>query len=63
MDASNKTTALYGFSILTLKGSTTKQFECYTVAAEIDHWNLIDGLITIYYKTGYEMEISRIIKS
>jgi hypothetical protein len=63
MDATNKTTALYGFTIVGLKGMNKKEFECYTMPAEIDHWNLIDGLITIYYKTGFEMEISRITQS
>jgi hypothetical protein len=60
MDATNKSTALYGFSFVGLKEFKQKEFQCYTMPAEIDHWNLIDGLITIYYKSGFEMEISRI---
>jgi hypothetical protein len=26
----------------------------------IDHWNLIDGIITIYYDNGLIMEVTRI---
>lgn len=32
----------------------------YCVPATIDRWNMVDGLVTIYYKTGFCMEISRI---
>ncbi len=27
---------------------------------KIDHWNLIDGMITIYYTNGLIMEVTRI---
>jgi hypothetical protein len=30
------------------------------IPKKIDHWNIMDGLITIYYEDGLEMEISRI---
>jgi hypothetical protein len=34
--------------------------ETYTIPEKINHWNLMDGLITIYYTSGFEMEITRI---
>lgn len=27
---------------------------------EIDHWNIVDGVITVYYKNGLIMEVTRI---
>ena len=30
---------------------------------ELDHWNIMDGLVTIYYKCGCLMEISRLKSS
>jgi hypothetical protein len=34
--------------------------ETYTIPEKINHWNLMEGLITIYYDSGFEMEIARI---
>jgi hypothetical protein len=32
----------------------------FCIMEKIDHWNIMDGLITIYYNNGLKMEISRI---
>lgn len=32
----------------------------YHLAYEIDHWNIIEGMVTVYYKNGLIMEVTRI---
>lgn len=54
MDAVSSHTVLYNIQ---------KKDEIYLrqcIPEKIDHWNLMEGLITIYYESGFTMEISRI---
>jgi hypothetical protein len=37
-----------------------ERFDWLRLPFEIDHFNVVEGLITIYYSNGYEMEISRV---
>jgi hypothetical protein len=30
------------------------------IPEEIDHWNIFEGMVTIYYKSGFFIEIVRI---
>ena len=32
----------------------------YYFTEKVDHFSLMDGMITVYYESGYEMEITRI---
>jgi len=34
--------------------------ETYSIPEKIDHFNIFEGMITIYYTSGFEMEITRI---
>lgn len=61
LDASDNVTNLYRYSIPGLPILKDHISEIYCIPAKIDHWNIVDGLITIYYKTGFEMEIQRMI--
>lgn len=40
--------------------TTGKNADNIRIVSEIDHWNIIEGMVTIYYKSGSIMEISRI---
>jgi hypothetical protein len=37
-----------------------KESDKIRLTAEIHHWNIIDGMVTIYYTSGSYMEITRI---
>lgn len=34
--------------------------EHFIIPAAIDHYNMIDGLLTLYYKNGFFVEVRRI---
>lgn len=36
-----------------------KEKDCIRLVSDIDHWNIIDGLVTIYYTNGNILEITR----
>jgi hypothetical protein len=38
---------------------TNKESDNIRLLDCIDHWNIIDGMITIYYESGAVMEITR----
>ena len=60
MDVCNSTTIFYCALII---GKTYKKGfsgNDYHLIKDLDHWNIIDGLITLYYKDGYCLEVSRI---
>jgi hypothetical protein len=58
LDASNHITILSSASFKHLDGA--KVAEIFTIPAHIHHWHLMDGMITIYYDSGFEIEITRI---
>lgn len=49
-------------SNITIIGYSTncKTSEYLRLVDEIDHWYLMDGMITIYYRSGCYMEITRL---
>ena len=59
LDASAHLTTLSN-TIFKRPGQSDKFYKLYVIPAKIDHWHLMDGLITIYYTSGFEMEITRI---
>jgi len=60
LDATERVTVLSRVSFKHNEVLKTDITDIYTIPVRIDHWNIVDGLITIYYSTGFEMEISRI---
>jgi hypothetical protein len=62
LDATERETILHRYSIPGIPSLANPVSEIYCIPAKIKSWNIIEGLITIYYQTGFEMEISRIIQ-
>jgi len=60
MDATSHITILEKSFIVGKTYQNNSLGQCYHIIKDIDHWNIIEGLITIYYIDGYYMEISRI---
>lgn len=63
LDASNHITTLYESYVSTKTYPQGARGETIHIAELIDHWNIIDGCITIYYKNGCELEIIRVINN
>jgi hypothetical protein len=62
-DATTRVTYLLDVKQVTHKDQPkhcTKGSQCYCIPAVIDHWLISDGTITIFYKSGFRMEIRRI---
>ena len=63
LDASNKLTTLFESFVINKTYSEGYKGDTIRIAELIDHWNIIDGCITIYYKNGCELEIIRVINN
>jgi len=44
----------------TIISKSYKESDTIRWPQEIDHWNIIEGMITIYYKNGCYIEITRV---
>lgn len=60
LDACNSMTILSESIVTTGLQLQSKKPITINIPETIDHWNIIEGLITIYYNSGYIMEIQRI---
>ena len=59
-DITNRTTVFFNAYALNKTYSEGESGAQFCIPCEIDHWCIMDGIVTIYYKTGFELEISRI---
>jgi hypothetical protein len=60
LDACRSMTIMSHSYIVDKNNSTTGPGNDYHLAESMDHFNMFEGLITIYYKSGFYMEINRI---
>jgi hypothetical protein len=59
IDACKTSTVLY-HSIVFRANTAQNLINQYTIPESINHFSIIEGLITIYYDNGFEMEIGRL---
>jgi len=60
LDASKHSTIL-SESVVRYKDKPSSEFiNHYAIPEEIDHFNIIEGMITLYYRNGFYLEISRV---
>lgn len=59
-DACKSHTNIYKYFIKGRPSLKTEVLEMLCIPKKINHWNVMDELITIYYEDNFEMEIRRI---
>lgn len=61
MDAVSSHTVIHYIEKVGKKRFNNQYQLMFVIPEQIDRWNIMDGLITIYYKNGFVIEIGRII--